>query len=218
MVNPDGVELGRPRENASGIDIESNWDKPVREPEVEALHALFVRLSTGEERIRVALNLHSDQNLCSRFFVYHKPSGTSPIYADLEKDFIARVQGYFEDGIENWDFNQTWTNTATQYPESFWWSEKGQSVMALTYEDTNDGDTRCQDASDFDKTAKALVLGSVDYMAAHSASIRYVAAPHQNRNPRTLLAVPSGLRNGATRAGQVDPLGRMLRVQGLTRP
>ncbi len=41
MYNPDGVELGYGRENANGVDIESNWDKPVLEPEVQVLKGLF---------------------------------------------------------------------------------------------------------------------------------------------------------------------------------
>ncbi len=208
--NPDGVALGRPRENANGVDLESNWDKAAREPEVESLNALFDRLSSGTEPVRVALNLHSDQNLCSRFFVYHKPSGTSPMYGRLEQDFIARVQGYFEGGIENWDFVQTWTSTATQYPESYWWIERGQSVMALTYEDTNDGDTRCQDATDFDKTARALILGGVDYMAAHSASVQARRAPNLRRNP-ALIAAPAWENGRSERVG--DVLGRGWRPQ-----
>ena len=45
MHNPDGVELGYPRENANGIDIESGWDDTVLQPEVSALQNRFIDLS-----------------------------------------------------------------------------------------------------------------------------------------------------------------------------
>ena len=37
MINPDGVELEYNRENANGIDIESNWNTYPHQPEVQAL-------------------------------------------------------------------------------------------------------------------------------------------------------------------------------------
>ena len=37
MYNPDGVELEYPRENANGVDLESNWNTNPVEPEVAIL-------------------------------------------------------------------------------------------------------------------------------------------------------------------------------------
>jgi murein tripeptide amidase MpaA len=48
MYNPDGVELGKPRENANGIDIESNWSTTPSQPEVAVLRATFTRLMALE--------------------------------------------------------------------------------------------------------------------------------------------------------------------------
>jgi hypothetical protein len=172
MYNPDGVEDGHARQNAHLVDIESNWDKPVLEPEVKVLKAEFQALMAGPIPIEVALNLHSDQFNCTRFFFFHEAAGTSEAYTVLEKDFIGKVQGYFTTGIENWSFVKSWADgTGLRYPEGFWWANHGAAVLALTYEDAN-----CPGAAGFDSTARALVLGSVDYIRAHASATRPVAS------------------------------------------
>lgn len=167
MYNPDGVELGYARENANHIDIESNWNKPSLEPEVLALRAKFSELMATPQKIQVALNLHSDQFNCTRFFFYHDSAGTSPRFTQLEKTFIGDVQKHFEGGFEPWFFVQSWKDsTRTQYPEGWWWKNFQDTVMALTYEDSN-----CPDATAFDQTGQALLLGSSDYIARNGVGI-----------------------------------------------
>jgi hypothetical protein len=186
MYNPDGVALGRARQNANGIDIESNWNKAVPEPEVAALKATFQTLSTGPAAgtIRVALNLHSDQVNCTRFFFYHHENGTSPAFAARQREYITGVRAYFPEGIKPWDYAVSWTGGfATQYPESYWWQTRGASVMALTYEDTN-----CPGAGDFYLTGRALALGSADYLRANppvsiAARAEAGAAPVRTLDP-----------------------------------
>jgi hypothetical protein len=162
MYNPDGVELDLARQNANKIEIESNWNKDTLQPEVAALKRHFQFLMTTPVPVEVALNLHSDQFNCTRFFFFHEAGGTSPAYVDLEKDFIGKVRAHFASGIEDWHFIKSWaTATGTQYPEGFWWVNHREKVMALTYEDAN-----CPGAGMFDSTAQALLLGSVDYLKA----------------------------------------------------
>ncbi len=160
MYNPDGVEAGHGRLNAHLVDLESNWDKPVIEPEVLALRGLFDRLMQGPIPVEVALNLHSDQLNCTRFFFYHLAAGTSEAYTGMEQNFIGKVQGYFPAGIQDWNFVSSWGNgTQTRYPEGYWWLNYHENVLALTYEDTN-----CPNASGFDSTGHALVLGAAAYI------------------------------------------------------
>ena len=160
MYNPDGVELGRPRENAHGVDLEGNWDKLVLEPEVTALKRQFLAFMSGPVPIEVALNLHSDLINCTRFFFFHYAAGTSPAYEDLQRKFIGRVQGRFPEGIEDWDYVRSWDNgTQLRYPEGFWWANHREEVLALTYEDAN-----CENAGGYDSTARALAMGSADYI------------------------------------------------------
>lgn len=167
MYNPDGVELGFPRENANRIDIESNWNKAVLEPEVAALKRHFQFLMASPVPVEVALNLHSDRYNCTRFFFFHEAGGTSAAYAELEKDFIGKVRAHFASGIEEWHFVTSWpTATGTQYPEGFWWLSHREKVMALTYEDAN-----CPGAGMFDSTARALLRGSADYLASRPVSL-----------------------------------------------
>ena len=77
MYNPDGVEKspgrdhGYGRLNANRVDLESNWDKPNIQPEVQALRARFDAFMAGPNPVEVALNLHSDQFNCTRFFFFH---------------------------------------------------------------------------------------------------------------------------------------------------
>ncbi|MDB5048057.1 MAG: putative carboxypeptidase [Fibrobacteres bacterium] len=186
MYNPDGVELGHSRLNAHLVDLESNWDKGVLEPEVTALKRQFEAFQAGPNPVEVALNLHSDQFNCTRFFFFHFAAGTSGPYEDLERNFIGRVQARFPGGIKDWDFVKSWDNgTQLRYPEGFWWSTQQEKVLALTYEDTN-----CPNAGRFDSTGRALVLGSSDYIQSRVL----VAARRLARAVPRVLLLPDGVR------------------------
>ncbi len=159
MYNPDGVELEYPRENAHGIDIESNWDKDPVEPEVAVLRNRFSELMLSNAPIEAALNMHSAL-ACKRYFVYHDAAGTSVDYTALEQDFIGGVRSYFLSGIQPWNYFVSWTSgTPTRYPESWFWLNFQEAVMALTYEDMN-----CSAAGSYDQTAFALLHGVADYL------------------------------------------------------
>ena len=159
MYNPDGVELEYPRENANGIDIESNWDAITVQPEVAVLRSRFTELMDSDAPIKVAMNMHSAYGM-DRFFVYHSSIGTSNAYAVLEQNYIEGVRYYYINGIRPWDFRITWTTgTPTYYPESWFWLNHQEAVMALTYEDWNS-----DLAANFDSTANAMLHGIADYL------------------------------------------------------
>ncbi|MDT3695064.1 MAG: M14 family zinc carboxypeptidase [Ignavibacterium sp.] len=160
MINPDGVVLGLPRRNANNVDLESNWNTFPHQPEVAALKARFIQLMASENPIEVMLNMHSSSD-CKRYFVYHHENGTSPAYAVLEQNFINGVRFYYPNGIEPFNFFVSWTGgTALQYPESWFWINHGESVMAITYEDMY----QCSQTGNFDITANAILRGTLDYM------------------------------------------------------
>jgi hypothetical protein len=193
MFNPDGVELGYARENANGVDIESGWDDVPLELEVAVLRNRFFELmALVNNPIKVALNMHSSYS-CKRYFVYHDAAGTSDNYTILEQQFINGVQSYFLGGFEDWDYFVSWTSgTPDQYPESWWWMNYGENVMALTYEDMN-----CEAAGNYDSTAYALILGICEYLVLDLSKIQNEEtlpssySLHQNYpnpfNPVTLL-------------------------------
>jgi hypothetical protein len=159
MYNPDGVELALPRENANGVDLESNWAANPGQPEVQVLRGVFTQLMAGPHPIQAALNMHSAL-ACRRYFVYHAPSGTSQLYAALEQEYISSVQSYFPGGIEPYTYFVSWTGGApTYYPESWFWYNHQEAVLALTYEDKN-----CPSAGGFDSTAFALLRGVADFL------------------------------------------------------
>ena len=168
MYNPDGVELGYNRENANGVDIESGWDDVPLELEVAVLKNRFIELTLlVNNPIEMALNMHSSYS-CKRYFVYHDTAGTSESYTILEQQFINGVQSYFLGGFEDWDYFVSWTSgTPDQYPESWWWMNHGENVMALTYEDMN-----CDAAGSYDSTAYALVLGICEYLGLNLTQIQ----------------------------------------------
>jgi hypothetical protein len=54
----------------------------------------------------------------------------------------------------------TWTSgTPLRYPETWFWLNHSEAVMALTYEDKN-----CLSAGNYDRTADALLRGVIDYI------------------------------------------------------
>lgn len=160
MFNPDGVEQNRPRNNANNVDLESNWNTMPHQPEVAALKASFIQLMSSPKPIEVMLNMHSASR-CKRYFVYHDSVGTSPEFAYMQQDFITGIRYYYSTGIEPWYDYISWTNgTPLQYPESWFWINHGENVMALTYEDMY----QCSQTGNFDITAMALVRGVMDYM------------------------------------------------------
>ncbi|KAA3619973.1 MAG: T9SS C-terminal target domain-containing protein [Calditrichaeota bacterium] len=159
MYNPDGVELGYARENANGVDIESNWSATNPEKEVLVLRQLFEKNMTELNPIEIALNMHSAY-ICKRYFVFHDAVGTSQEYENLERDFIGAIHDQWPEEIEPWDYRITWkTGTPLVYPESWFWLKHGANVVALTYEDKN-----CDSAQDFDLAAAAITAGIADYL------------------------------------------------------
>jgi hypothetical protein len=160
MINPDGVELSKPRENAHTIDIESNWTALPGEPEVQTLRRTFTTLMATENPIRIALNMHSAYGE-DRYFWFHTEKGTSAAYAVIEQRFISDVGSYFPGGIRPWDYKQSWlTVPSLVYPESWFWTNHGANVLALTYEDMNSANARA-----FDSTARAILCGIADELA-----------------------------------------------------
>lgn len=172
MYNPDGVELEYPRENANNVDIESNWGTTNPEIEVQNLRYRFEELMLEDNPIELALNMHSAY-ACKRYFVYHHQAGTSTFYTEIEKDFITAVRSQFMDGIEPWDYYVSWSNgTPNQYPESWWWVNYEEDVLALTYEDMN-----CEMAGDYNQTAYAILYGIAEHLGLNFTNILSQNAP-----------------------------------------
>jgi len=208
MYNPDGVELGYPRENANQIDLEREWDKPNPQPEPAALKARFTELMNSSAPIKVALNLHSAY-LCQRYFVYHDQAGTSRQFARSQQLFIGNVRGFWPGGIQPWDYYRSWdTGTPRVFPESWHWLNYGPAVMAMTYEDMN-----CDQAGSYDSTARAILNGVGQYLGVPVVSS---LEPEGSDGLRLTVQLSLGLvqfhlpRNGPVQLLLFDLLGRQV--------
>ncbi len=189
MLNPDGVENDIPRHNANDVDLEREWDKSDPQPEAAALKQYFTDLMASDAPIRLALNMHSAY-ACKRYFVYHDEAGTSPQFAADQRDFINAVRTHDPEGIEAWDYLVSWKdNTPTHFPESWFWLNFNENVMALTYEDMN-----CATAGNYDRTAEALLRGIRDYLklpAVTDVDVETAAEPQLRVFPNPVIAQAS---------------------------
>ena len=159
MYNPDGVELGKSRQNANNIDLESNWSAASPQPEVLVLRSQFEKMMILPNPMEIMLNMHSALS-CKRYFVYHAEGGTTRLFSLLEQRYINYVRSHFPFGIEPYNYFVSWTSApATQYPESWCWINHKEKIMAMTYEDMN-----CESAGKFDSTATALLRGINNYL------------------------------------------------------
>jgi hypothetical protein len=194
MYNPDGVELGLARENANGVDLEREWSKPDPQPEPAVLKALYQSYMTGDSPIRVALNMHSSIS-CTRYFVYHDENGTSSAYAEAEKFFITGIHDQWPEGIEPWNYYISWTTgTPDYYPESWFWLNFHEAVMALTYEDMN-----CPENGEYDRTALVILEGIADFLGIRETSLSPpFSGGRQTETGNDLVAYPNPAFSGTT--------------------
>jgi hypothetical protein len=193
MFNPDGVVLSKPRNNANNVDLEANWNANPHQPEVAALKVRFTQLMSSLNPIEVMLNMHSSSE-CARYFVYHHQTGTSASYAIKEQNFINGVRNYFPGGIEPYTYFVTWTTgTPTQYPESWFWINHGENVMALTYEDMY----QCSGTGSFNLTANAIIRGVMDYMGINVVPVELYSftAVVSNSNVQLAWSTATELNN-----------------------
>jgi hypothetical protein len=104
---------------------------------------------------------------CHKFFWFHAATGTSPLYAGIQKQFIDTVVSNYPEWIQPWNSHVSWTSSAAkQYPESWFWYNHREKVLALTYEDMN-----CATAHSFDTTALAIAQGIADHLGVTRTTV-----------------------------------------------
>jgi hypothetical protein len=144
---------------------------------VQVLRRVFTQLMSQPNPIRIALNVHSAYG-CKRYFVYHDAMGTSSLLAAMQQNFIGGVRNY-SSGIEPFTYFVSWTSSPppTYYPESWFWYNYHEAVLANTYEDMN-----CASAGGFDSTAYAILRGIGDYL-----NLGMTGIAHETGLPTTFL-------------------------------
>ncbi|MHC1738156.1 MAG: M14 family zinc carboxypeptidase [Ignavibacteriaceae bacterium] len=162
MYNPDGVELGSGRMNANGIDLERNWFTFPNEPEVAALKNKFIEFMGSAQPVCIALNMHGDGGAVKDYFVFHHQAGTSAQFEIDQKEFIGNVRSHYVTGIHDWNYFISWTSgNPMVYPESWFWANYAEGVMALTFEQIS---TASANDTRYDSAAYALLKGIMDYL------------------------------------------------------
>ncbi len=183
MYNLDGVELGYGRQNANKIDLERNWFTDPPEPEVNVLRNKYLEFMESFLPISIALNMHGDSGAKKNYFIFHHENGTSDKYVEDQKKFYEEVSKYYPSGIAEWDYSVTWQNgNPLVYPESWFWVNYAEEVMALTFEKIP---TQTATDAQYDSTAYALLNGIVDYFNVTSET--NVADPHGAIIPHTIV-------------------------------
>lgn len=131
FTNPDGVYYGRSRTNFSGVDVESNWDKPDAETckEVKILKQRMSAINS-EKVLKVFNNLHSQAVSYCTFWI-HTASSTSARFYRRQYQFAnlnTSDNPYFVPS----DYSES--NLLPKFPEGWLWNNHGEEVLALTYE------------------------------------------------------------------------------------
>ncbi|MRR59114.1 MAG: hypothetical protein EG824_13010 [Deltaproteobacteria bacterium] len=155
MQNVDGVIAGNYRSTPTSENLEMLWvfdgSSPLElfgdiPPEVSILHRQAKELMTdGGPPVSIALNLHasnSEPDIRPFFYPHFGPAalGYSPVEAslwDLQLRFIDRVANrYGPDMIEPVPDEGGDSFAGKTYPESWWWANWRDQVMAMTLEMT----------------------------------------------------------------------------------
>jgi hypothetical protein len=153
MLNVDGVARGNNRVTPRGVNLEGKWfakagaplelDPARTPPEVQLLHARVKALLTAGTPITMALNLHASggEPEDDVFFFPHfgpRAKGYGPVEASLYGHQTAFIRQWMDVQGARW-FNAPPPDggkgfAARHLPESWWWQNFQDRVMALTVE------------------------------------------------------------------------------------
>ena len=185
MQNVDGVVVGNYRTTPQSENLEVMWYYDPVNPveltssapaEVKVIHNLAKALMTdGGEPVTIALNLHatnSEPNTRPFFFPHFGPAhlGYSTKEAalwDSQMAFIANLAAHYGPNLMEPVPSSGGSSFATKkYPESWWWKNYKEEVMAITMEMTYGRSgyaPRWVEPKDLRNLGAALVLGIRDY-------------------------------------------------------
>jgi hypothetical protein len=199
MQNVDGVIAGNYRSTPKTENLEMSWvfdSKNPRDltgdvpPEVAFIHRYATDLmSDGGPLVSMALNLHasnSEPDIRPFFYPHFGPvsRGYLPVEASLwDKQllFIGKVAMHHGlDMIEPVPDDGGGSFATKTYPESWWWANYQDRVLAMTLEMTYGRagyTTRWIVPGDMRDLGTSLVLGIRDYYTGSGAPAKYVSKP-----------------------------------------
>ncbi len=163
FINPDGVYLGKSRVNANNIDLERSWNlSPSQTPKEVLYTKSFLQNILAQNRIYVALNMHSQVANYATFWI-HTASSTSDYFYRKQMQF-ANLQSGNSDFINPSDYS--YSNLQPYFPEGWMWANWGDQILALTYETpyTYFSNGQWIDNSILDLFGRQTVLGIMEYL------------------------------------------------------
>jgi len=185
MQNVDGVVAGNYRSTPKSENLEMLWvgdsNNPLNlvaatPPEVAIIQKYAVKLmNDGGPAISMALNLHasnSEPDICPFFFPHFGPEteGYSATEASLwnkQLNFINHVANHYGEKMIEPITGAGGGSFATKtYPESWWWVNYADHVMAMTFEMTygrSGYSPRWIDPNDLRGLGKSLAFAIRDY-------------------------------------------------------
>lgn len=209
MQNADGVYAGNYRSTPSSENLEVMWYRSSVNPinltssapvEVATIHSLAKSLMTdGGPKVTVALNLHgSNSEPNTRTFFFPHFGTTAQGYASIESQlwtnqlsFISNLATHHGSNLLEPVVNEGGSSFVSKaYPESWWWANFKDSVMAITMEMTYGRagyQPRWIEPNDFRALGAALALGIRDY---HNPAINAVL-PDNMKMTREPLEYPN---------------------------
>ena len=180
MINIDGVDNGNTRTNENIVNLEQNWlmdqDDSLLLPEqceeeTKILRDEFVKYDI--ENIKVALNLHCSNTSKDGepFFFYHFGDDTLS-FNDTEISLYTKMKLFGDIMQDNYAYGISPINSGKgfvngNYPESWWWANFRDSVMAVTFETTYSkaGMDHWITIEDMRNTGESLAITTVEYLS-----------------------------------------------------
>lgn len=186
MHNVDGVVEGNYRSTPDSLNLEVMWFFDHDDPnsfdlapetpvEIQVLHRAISSLINTGPPFTIALNLHSsnsDPDTATFFYPHFGPESmgyTGPEAAlwQNQVDFIQYVGSYLGPGLIEPLPSQGGSSFASKtYPESWWWANFKESVMAITLETVYSRagyGTRWNTPKDLRKLGRAVGLAIMAY-------------------------------------------------------
>ena len=185
MQNVDGVIAGNYRSTPKSENLEVMWfrdstnspgltsEAPVEVTTIQQVASQL--MNDGGPAVTIALNLHasnSEPDICPFFYPHFGPEskGYSPLEASLWDEqlaFIGNVENHYgSDHIEPVPNEGGSSFASKMYPESWWWNNYSDQVMAMTFEMTygRAGHApRWVEPDDYRNLGVSLALGIRDY-------------------------------------------------------
>ncbi len=124
IMNPDGVDMGHWRHNASGIDLNRDWGV-YNQPEIKKVVS-FINTTLRKNKAKLILGLDFHSTWYDVFYTNTDRENTN--YPNFEAKWFKSL----EENIPDYEVNEASSNS--NKPTSKGWFLSGQNAVGITYE------------------------------------------------------------------------------------